>query len=263
MESTTIERPNTTLFGIHSQLLELYQLREDTAADPEARPGQQAEELAAIDKAIDDYIALEARKVDSVVIVMRQFDAAAKFNNDEAKRYRERAKMFDSKAQDIEDRLIRFMQANHLGEMQGKTARLKLAKNPASVNPRQPDLIPERFLRQDLTLSVEQWRAVETALLSWADQAKNAGVDDTVFIGLARAIHDARMKSAPAPDLVPIKKEMQLPCQKCGGGGRLPLSDHHPDKPGQSVPCGECGGSGKRAVAGCELVTDKVRLAVS
>lgn len=246
-------RPNTSLFGIHSQLLELYQLREEASAeDPEALP--------AIDKAIDEYFALATLKVDKTVSVKRQFEAAAEFNKIEAKRLQARAKMFEQHADDIEQRLIRFMQAHKFAVMEGKTARLKLAKNPASVNPRQPELIPDRFMRNTVVLSVQEWDAIVDCLLLLAERAACAeDARSETYTVLARTLQDGINHGTKVPDLVPIKKEMQLQCEACTGRG------WHPDHrlaDGQA-PCQACGGSGKRAVPGCELVTDKVRLAVS
>lgn len=257
-----VERPNTTLFGIHSHLMELYQLRDDTSvADLPANELKEA--LDAIDRAIDEHIAAEARKVDSIVIVRRQLAAAAEFNKAEAKRYAARAKMFERDAEDLEARMVRFMEANQLPVLEGRAARLKLMKNPASLNPRQPELIPLRFLRTTVTLALEQWRAIEQGLRDWAQEHENAGNDADDEFALADALHAAVLAGKSEPDKVAIKAEMALPCEKCLGRGKTHLSEFAGDGPGQFIPCVACGGSGKRAVAGCELVDDKHRLAES
>jgi hypothetical protein len=65
------------------------------------------------------------------------------------------------------------LQATGQKKLDGETSTLKLAKNPASVDVRQPELVPDEFLRRSMTMPESMWKHISDCLDEVGSRRRN------------------------------------------------------------------------------------------
>lgn len=158
---TATEKPNLTLYGIETQLLELLNFRESIESDPEMTPQEQQESLKACDESIAEYIRAEVKKCDGIARYLREFEDRAAVLKAEAARCTVMAKNWQKRYDDLEAMVIDIMQATEQTRIDGRHSVLKLAKNPPSVDPHiQMDLLPYAFQRRTITITEDVYQTL-------------------------------------------------------------------------------------------------------
>jgi hypothetical protein len=172
---------NLTLYNIETELLEVLQLRDEVASDPDMTPQEIAESLKAIDQRIAEYVKAEVRKVDGVAAWIRECDARRKLMADEVDRLDRVRKAWEVRGDRIRQIVIAVMQETGQPKLQGATSVLRLQKNPPSVEVSQPGLVPAEYQRVTVTMPLHVWNsAIYTALMdTYADTA----LMDSVMVG--------------------------------------------------------------------------------
>lgn len=236
--------PAMSLFKIEAELLQLMQLREETAADADMTPAEIAESMKAIDQAIEEYVKREVQKADGIAAYLRECEARAETLAKEAKRLMATAAAWDKRRELVENVTRAAMQSMGKKLIEGGNSTLKLAKNPASVEVVQPDLVPDDYMRIKVTMT----RALRGRIL-----ARLFG--DKASVSLFQELMECSA-SDPEPMKTLIKEELKQPCPNCKG--------QWDQMKGQSTAsvCGVCGGSGILGVPGCRLVNDRMRLEI-
>lgn len=157
---TATEKPNLTLYGIETQLLELLNFREAIESDPDMTPQEQAESLKACDESIAEYIRAEVRKADGIARYLREFETRAATLKEEAARCTAMAKNWQKRYDSLEGMVIDIMQATKQTRIDGRHSVLQLKKNPPSVEVAQPELVPNELKRIAVKMTLAQWQEV-------------------------------------------------------------------------------------------------------
>jgi hypothetical protein len=227
---------NTSLFVIEYTLSDLMeareQLRTEVAFTPEQVEARDAA-VAEIDKAIKEYLAAEVRKADNIARYLQDCEARALAKRREAERLRASAERDEARAARVKEIVLGLMQQFDLKKIEGQAYTLKRQGNGGvrAVDVAQPDMVPEKYLRVTVTMSVPLWRV-------FCEDLSDAEMDEVNI-------------REPEPDKEAIRKQLETmeACPECGG----------PPYPGQVEDdkyfCGHCGGKGKvpRGVPGCSL----------
>lgn len=150
---TATEKPNLTLYGIETQLLELLNFRESIESDPDMTSQEQAESLKACDESIAEYIRAEVKKCDGIARYLREFKVRADALEAEAARCSLMADEWKKRRKSLESMVIDILRAVPGQRIDGRHSVLKLAKNPPSVEVAQPDMVPLEYMRQTVTIS--------------------------------------------------------------------------------------------------------------
>jgi hypothetical protein len=159
-EMTATEKPNLTLYGIETQLLELLNFRESVESDPDMTPQEQAESLKACDESIAEYIRAEVKKADGIARYLREFETRAAALKQEADRCYEMAKAWEKRHDSLESMVIDILRAVPGKRIDGKHSILKLAKNPPSADIAQPALVPDELQRRTVTLTEQAYQTI-------------------------------------------------------------------------------------------------------
>jgi hypothetical protein len=158
---TATEKPNLTLYGIETQLLELLNFRESIESDPDMTPQEQQESLKACDESIAEYIRAEVKKCDGIARYLREFETRAATLKEEAARCTAMAKNWQKRYDSLEAMVIDIMQATKQTRIDGRHSVLQLKKNPASVDPNiQINLVPEELLRRTVTMTEQVYQTL-------------------------------------------------------------------------------------------------------
>lgn len=173
--------PSLTLYAIESQLLELMDLRDEIAAEvivTAEGEADRAEQLAAVDLAITEYVNREVLKVDNLCGFLRECSVRAKIAKEEAARIAAKAKAWDARADRVKQSAAEAMaltldlsvitkapQNTVLKRMNGRTSELKLCKSPASVaEDIDKSLLPAEYQRIQITIPCEDFEPLLDAL---------------------------------------------------------------------------------------------------
>lgn len=148
---------NLSLYQIETELLDLLRFREDTVTDADMTPAEQAETLATVDRQIEEYIKREVKKADGIASYLRECETRAEALKAEAKRLKERADAWEQRHDRIKSGVLRVMQLMGFKKIEGQQSTLAIRKNPASVDIRQPELVPEVYQRVTVTLNASLW----------------------------------------------------------------------------------------------------------
>ena len=154
---TATEKPNLTLYGIETQLLELLNFREAIESDPDMTPQEQQESLKACDESIAQYIRAEVKKADGIARYLREFQARETALVEEADRCYDAAKAWKKRRESLTSMVIDVMQATKQTRIDGRHSVLQLKKNPPSVEVAQPELVPGEMQRVTVKMSRAQW----------------------------------------------------------------------------------------------------------
>lgn len=168
---TITEKPNLTLYGIETQLLELMRFREEIEADPDITPQEQAESLKACDESIEAYLKAEVKKVDGIAGYLRECEAREDIAKQEADRIYDQGKAWKKRREQIEMMVQRIMELTNTKRLDGRHSVLALHKSPASVEVAQPDMVPAEYQRVTVTMSAELWKTLQDAL-AWSGNEK-------------------------------------------------------------------------------------------
>ena len=187
-----------SLFQIERELLELVDLREslqeELAEGGPLPPDEQVarckpilEALAEADKQIKFYLKREVSKVDGIANAIKQFEAVSAQSKEEADRLAVRAKSLQAVADSIRERVIEVMEDVGQKKLRGGLNTLTVSGN-GGVQPldiRQPDLIPEAYMRVTVQLPVTVWRELlkTTAGLSEVSKEKEREPDNALIRG--------------------------------------------------------------------------------
>ncbi len=154
------EKPNLSLYGIETQLLELLNFRDSVLDDPDMTAEEQKLSLEACDLQIAEYVRAEVKKVDGVAAYLREFEARAEALKAEAERCRAMAKAWEKRRENLTNMVIGVMQETHTTRIDGRHSVLNLRKNPPSVEVAQPDLVPHELQRRTLALTEQVYQAI-------------------------------------------------------------------------------------------------------
>jgi hypothetical protein len=149
--------PNLSMSGIQSELLKLFQLRSEVAADPDITPAEQVDSIKAIDGQIHDYVDAELDKADSIAYNLGEFRFNAEACKAKAKKENERAALWEQRAEQLEAATLRALMLRPEGKRHIETASsvLKVAKNPPSVQIFDSSQVPKAYLRCRITLNAD------------------------------------------------------------------------------------------------------------
>lgn len=195
-------KPDLSLYGIETQLLELMNFRDDVLSDPDMTPQEQKDSLDAIDKQVQEYITAEVKKCDGIARYLREFGARAATLKEEAKRCSEMAKAWEKRHDSLESMVISIMEQTGQKRIDGKHSVLSLRKNPPSVEVAQPDMVPGEYKRVTVTMPESLWNQVGQSLL----------LKD---VRVAAALIDSAKVGAPEPMKQKIGEELKV-------GGSVP-----------------------------------------
>jgi hypothetical protein len=170
---TATEKPNLTLYGIETQLLELLNFRESIESDPDMTPQEQQESLKACDESIAEYIRAEVKKCDGIARYLREFEARAAALKEEAARCTQMAKNWQKRYDSLEAMVIDIMQVTKQTRIDGRHSVLQLKKNPPSVEIVQPGFLPADLVRVAVKLTVEQWGHI----INWLKPAPSLQIE--------------------------------------------------------------------------------------
>lgn len=172
--------PNLTLYAIQTELVELFELRDEVAAEvrvTEADRQQQAESLAAIDQSIAEYVKREVTKVDNTAGFLRECESRAKMLRAEEQRIAAMRKRWEDREERVKKYVAEVLaiqllpetiemasQNSVLRRLNGRTSELKLCKSPASVEVTDESLLPDELVTITATMPLSEWRDVEVVL---------------------------------------------------------------------------------------------------
>lgn len=142
-----------SLFQIEAELLQLMEWRESAASDPEMGDIERDAILEATDKALKEYAERELSKVDGIAMFVRECAKRSEVYREEARRMLGHAQLWESREERLREVVIGVMQFAGKTRVDGRSNVLKLAKCPASVDVRQPDLVPTNLQRRKLTMT--------------------------------------------------------------------------------------------------------------
>lgn len=158
---TATEKPNLTLYGLQSQLQELYQLRDEVVTDPELPPVEQKQALDAIDMQIVEYVNTHlARKCDNITVVHREMTERIDAIDDEIARLKHLKQTRERQREHLVDCVIRAMQLTGATRIDGTKSVLSLRKNPPSAEVAQLDMVPNTLMRISVTMPYDLWDAL-------------------------------------------------------------------------------------------------------
>ena len=192
-------QPNLTLHGIELDLIQLFQLRDEVAQDPDILPAEQSESLKAIDAQIDDWAARELGKADAIAANLGEFGIRAETCRTIAKREAARAKMWEDRAERLEAATLRALMLRPEGKRRIETASttLRVAKNPPSVQVLDVGEVPKPYLRRQVTLNADLYDRLMAHLMVTKEGAP-------LFVEL-----QAAKLSEPEPMKIEILKELK------------------------------------------------------
>ena len=228
--------PNLSLYNIETGLLELLAFREEVMSDPDASPTEQQETAARIDQQIREYVTAEIRKVDGIAHYLREFERRAEIDRAEAKRIIDRARGWEQRHDRLEQVVKDVMLMTGNQKLEGEHNTLKLRTNPASVDVRQPELVPYAFQRITITMTLALFDKLRRFLMLESHD-------------LSAELIDTK-KGEPEPIKSTIAEELKCPACR--------------NLKAKREKCAECGGTGlsKQGVPGCVLVQNGVSLQV-
>jgi hypothetical protein len=158
------EKPNLTLYGIETQLLELLNFRESIADDPDMTPEEQRLSLEACDQQIAEYVRAEVKKCDGIASYLREFETRAIAMKEESDRCAEQSTAWRKRLRNLESMVISIMQGMKKDRIDGRHSVLQLKKNPASAEIQSPDLVPHEYQRVKVTMSAALWWKIRQKL---------------------------------------------------------------------------------------------------
>lgn len=161
---TATEKPNLTLYGIETQLLELLNFRESIESDPDMTPQEQQESLKACDESIAEYIRAEVKKADGIALYLREFEMRAEALEIESKRLQRKADDWWRRHENLTNMVVDVMKATKQTRIDGRHSVLQLKKNPPSVEVAQPDMVPGDMQRVTVKMTMAQWQQTVAAM---------------------------------------------------------------------------------------------------
>jgi hypothetical protein len=213
-----------TLFTIDAQLAELIEYRQNRIEDADSPPT--AEELAAVDSEIEQFMSALAKNVDGTAGLLLHWKAQREAINAERARLKALLTRIETRDGWLRDYVAVVMSRQPLPakgprRLRGNTSELVLRTNggPAPLLVPQPDLVPHELQTAEITLQLDLWEQ----LLRGADREL-----------AERIASNVTLKVQPSNAL--IRQELDKRCPACDGAG-----------------CTECGGTGSKSVPGAWL----------
>lgn len=208
-----------TLYELESGLADLIEMREEA--------GDDAVQLAVIDKALADYAEAAVRKVDGIRGYVKHADMLIEAAKAEAKVQTARAKAWEARRARVLDMCKSVMQGMTWKEgkpkkLEGRTGSITLRGNGGAqaVEAYDVRLIPRTMLKTTVAMPESLWSAICT-------RHPDIPADHQVKVGNVE------------PNLSAIAEELAKPCEACKESG---------------VECSSCHGTGKRSVPGARLL---------
>lgn len=211
--------PLPALFSLLANVEELRSYREQAVEE-----GAPPDELAAIDKSIDEILSAEVvgRKADGIAGTLHSWEdlaAQAKRAEEVAARHR---KHWESRIEWLKDRTLNAMQTHGVTKIETAANRIRVQKNgslaPLEVN---PEAIPLEYIRATVTMSRVDLDGLPTV---YADKMKYVSQEPD----------NARIRAALA---------QRVPCPECKGTGET----YQGQTEGFIGQCPRC--EGKRTIA--------------
>ncbi len=169
---------NLTFLGIVTTLIELFEMRDEVADDTHLAPDEQRLSLEAIDQDIRSYIVRELSKAGAIVHNLTEFRRRIGKRSDkrweeegpidlEIARLKRLKQTWIARYDRLEEYVIsalKFRAQQGQALVRGDLGGLKLAKSPDKVDIRQPELVPDEYMRRSVTLDGATWRRILDAL---------------------------------------------------------------------------------------------------
>jgi hypothetical protein len=194
---------NLSLFVIEQSLQLL--LDERLAAEEE----NDQEALAQIDKAIDEYFALEVRKVDKIAEAYRAYGAAATQADLEADRLHARAKQLHAVADRIKDRAKAAMEAFEVKRLETPLNRFRIQGN-GGLQPMEitdPAALSDSVKTAVVTMPADDWKFIREGIV--------VGLAPSYRMAMGRAVESIEVNNARLREQL----NWMIPCPKCKGSG--------------------------------------------
>jgi hypothetical protein len=148
-----------SLYQIETELLQLIEAREEAQAE-----GEMPETLAVIDQQIQEYFVRECRKVDGIARYINLCKTQAAVAKAEADRLATWARRWENRLERVKAATVYALGAVGLKKVESAENRLRLQKNPASVEVYDVALLPDEYIRVTYTLPLPEWKRIRTAL---------------------------------------------------------------------------------------------------
>jgi hypothetical protein len=154
--------PALSLYKIDLELLDLQRQREAFLSDAEMTPQEIAESVGAIDGEIEAYLrnALSNR-ADQVADYLLECEARDENLAAQMTALREKREMWQQRRQRVESAVLQLMQRAGSKNIED---RLKVKRNPPSVDVAQPELVPAPYQRITVTMSKALYDRINQAL---------------------------------------------------------------------------------------------------
>lgn len=263
MTPATQER-KLALFPIIDTLFQLIAERAEVEADAEMDEEERSATLDGIGIGIEKYFTDLENKVDGMAYIDRELIVHAETDEKEGKRLLARAKGWERARDNFRDRIARTMQATGQTRLPGVHNTLAIQRNPASVDVRQPEIVPNEYKRVIVKVDARTWNLLMTMLATMEHHRAQQ-----LYMALREAwtldptLEHGVMKTAALPEL-----KKQGPCPECKGTGNHEFTSIE-DEAGHISQtyetCEPCKGTGKvyiGAVPGLALITDQVHLRI-
>jgi hypothetical protein len=206
-----------SLYNIETELAQLIDAREQAEAESEP-----PETLAVIDQQIQAYFVAEVRKVDGIARYIHNCKAQAAAARAEGDRLYRWGARWESRLERVKAATIYAMGAVGLKKIESAENRLRLQKNPASVDVYDVKALPDEFLNATVRMSMSRWKQIVEAardqpeLFPWlSDTVVNTDVDK-------RAVAAALKARVPCPHCDSVGKSIDIEahivdCPQCEG----------------------------------------------
>jgi Siphovirus Gp157 len=216
---------NLTLYNIEHELLEVLQLRDEVASDPDMTPQEIAESLKAIDQHIAEYVKAEVAKVDGMAAWIRECETRKMAIAEQIDRLERAEDAWGRRVDRLREMVVAVMQETGQTKLKGAFSTLRLQKNPPSVEISQPELVPAEYQRVTVTMPLHVWQRLRVVIV--------AGAIKEGWSGEMSDVYTALMDSATVGQSEPAKLKIAAELKQNVG------------------------------VPGCSLVTDKVHLRIT
>jgi hypothetical protein len=204
-----------SLYNIEREMLELIDAREQAEAE-----GELPETLAVIDRQIRAYFTAEVRKVDGIARYINHCKVQAAVAKAEAERLSTWARRWENRLERVKAATVYALAAVGLKKVESAENRLRLQKNPASVEVYDVAALPDKYQSITIKMPVAAWlalKAVGSPDLPW----------DAISVGPRevdkRAIADALKRRVSCPECGNEHHPLGT-CPTCDGKGTLPAA---------------------------------------
>lgn len=217
-----------SLYKIETELAQLIDLSEDLAA-VEKPDAETLDARAAVHQQIMKYFEAEVRKVDGIARYIHHAKAQAAAAKTEADRLMGWARRWEARLERVKLATIEALHAVGSKKLESAENRLRLQKNPASVDVYDVTALPDEFLNVTVTIPLPAWKeilyAARNAGQSISDEAA-LWIENSKPISQAdkRAVVDALKARVKCPSCGDWPKEFIETCNRCENKRTIPAT---------------------------------------